>query len=223
MFIFTPILTEKFLVWNFERPFAAQRKAISESNKTFDTASGVVGTYVNNIPLNDFEKITNLSSKSFKSVDIQIPRIYISSPIFNTEKYGNELQNIWLTAIHEDELENQYKYFNIYYDKNKIADENRKYNSNDATSEELTDMKKLIIAELDTNSKFKKVKFKGWYESDKGGDKTKSTTSDGKHYNFSAVYEQKNFKLGKQYRKVTAEFKKSDGKFALKDRSLKVK
>ncbi|WP_203268117.1 hypothetical protein [Streptococcus uberis] len=225
--IFVPILSEKFFIWTFEKPFSEQRIAISESNKTSDTASGIIGTYVNNIPLNDFEKITNLSSKSFKSVDIQIPSIYISSPIFNTEKYGEQLQDIWLSSIHEDELINEYKHYSIYYNKNKIKDDNGTYSHKDATADEVKQMKKEIVRELETNSKFSKFKFHKWYESKNASNPTNSSTTDKKHYSFSSTYEFKDHKMnifgGAAYKDVTASFVKKDGKIILKEGSLKVR
>ena len=154
-----PFLTKKFLKLTFNAPFSEKRQAIIANNKTHDAASGIKGTFVNNVPMNLFESMTNISSKSFSKVEIQIPKIYVSSPIFNMSKYGEELQDIWIGSVNESNLEKEFKTFEIYYNNSLINKDGKVYSSKSVPYNDIEYMKDQLSNELknnDYNITFKK-------------------------------------------------------------------
>ncbi len=225
LFFSIPWIVTKFLNLTLSKPFEAQRVAISKSNKTADTASGVEGTYINNIPFNDFEKLTNLSSVSFNSVDIQIPRIYVTSPIFNTSEYGNKLQDIWIDSLNKDELEEEFSSYKVYYDGNLIIENGENYISEGATKNQIKSMKEMIVTELDTNKGFEKYNFKKWYVPNGGSDPTETKIIEN-GFVIESIFERKdwelNFLFGPEIYKVRAEFIMENNKLVLKKGSLEV-
>lgn len=229
MFFLIPRAIEQFFKITFEAPYEAQQKAIQKANKTEDTASGIKGTSINNIPYNNFEKVLeslkSTSPEQFKSVDIQIPKIYVTSPMFNTDKKGDDLQDIWMSAINEGNLREQYGNYRVFYDKNLINDNGDEYSSEDAGYEQLNDMKEIIVSEIGSNNKFKDYQFKKWY-TPKGGHDTAKASGRDNLYNFSAVIEIKDLKpnliFGVSTKKVTAQFK-TEPKLQLIKNSLEIK
>lgn len=229
MLYYVPKFVGYFFKSTFEEPYKAQQIAIQRSNKTEDTASGIKGTSINNIPYTDFEKVfESLKSQSpnqFKSVDIKIPKIYVTSPIFNYAKYDDKLQDIWMDSINETQLREQYGAFKIFYNKNLINDNGKQYSSDNANYEELEDMKDIILIELNTNDKFKDVKFKKWYVSEAGTEDVKASGTNG-IYNFEATMETKDLKpdfmFGSSKKVVHAEFEVAP-KIELIKNSLEIK
>ncbi|MGC4374928.1 hypothetical protein [Streptococcus suis] len=225
LFLSIPWLVQKTLYFTLSKPFEAQRVAITKSNKTSDTASGVEGTYINNIPFNDFEKLMNFSNVSFKSVDIQIPRIYITSPIFNTSEYGDQLQDIWIDSLNKDELEEEFGSYKVYYDGNLIIENGASYTSEGATKNQIISMKETIVTEFVTNKEFKKYTFKKYYIPDEGTDPTEiKIIEDG--FAIETVFEQKdlipNIAFGPTLYTVRAEFIKENNKLVLRKGSMEV-
>lgn len=225
LFFSIPCLIQNLLSFTLSKPFEAQRVAVSKSNKTADTASGVEGTYINNIPFNDFEKLINFSSVSFKSVNIQIPRIYLTSPIFNTAKYGDQLQDIWIDSLNQEELENEFDSYNVYYDGNLIIEDGKTYTSEEATKNQIIAMKKAIVTELNSNDEFNKYSFKKWHISEEGGDPTETKIVEN-GYIIESVFEQNDWKLnfvfGPTLLKVRAQFTEKNNKLVLQEDSLEV-
>lgn len=225
LFLSIPWLVQKTLYFTLSKPFEAQRVAITKSNKTSDTASGVEGTYINNIPFNDFEKLMNFSSVSFKSVDIQIPRIYITSPIFNMKEYGDQLQDIWIDSLNKDELEEEFGSYNIYYDGNLIIENGASYTSEGATKNQIKVMKEAIVAVLNSNKEFKSYSFKKWYVSKESGDPTVTKIIEN-GYRIEAVFEKNdwspNLIFGPTLYKVSAQFTEKNNKLVLQEDSLEV-
>ena len=225
LFFSIPWIVTKFLNLTISKPFEAQRIALSKSNKTADTASGVEGTYINNIPFNEFEKLTNLSSVSFKRVDIQIPRIYVTSPIFNTSEYGNKLQDIWIDSLNKDELEEEFSSYKVYYDGNLIIENGKNYISEGATKNQIKSMKEMIVTELVTNKSFEKYNFKKWYVPNGGNDPTETKIREN-GFVIESIFEQKdwkfNFLFGPEIYKLRAEFIMGNNELVLKKGSLEV-
>ncbi|HEL2058346.1 TPA: hypothetical protein TY768_001535 [Streptococcus suis] len=225
IFFSIPWLVQKMLFLTLSKPFEAQRVAITKSNKTSDTASGVEGTYINNIPFNDFEKLINFSSVSFKSVDIQIPRIYITSPIFNTKEYGDQLQDIWIDSLNKDELEEEFGSYKVYYDGNLIIENGASYTSEGATKNQIKVMKEAIVAVLNSNKEFKSYSFKKWYVSKESGDPTVTKIIEN-GYRIEAVFEKNdwspNLIFGPTLYKVSAQFTEKNNKLVLQEDSLEV-
>ncbi len=209
MFFSIPPLIKSFFQLTFGQPFLAQQKAVQRANKTSDTASGVEGTSINKIPFNSFQSMINWTTKSFDEVDIEIPKLYVSSPIFNMERYGDSLQDIWLDSINEDMLSKEFDKYKIYYNKNLVNDNGVQYTSKSATINQISEMKKQIITELKINHKYSKFKFKKWF-TPKNGSNTISATSVHGKYSFEAVMEVKDFKpnviFGVTSKKITAVF-----------------
>ena len=166
----------------------------------------------------------NWTTKSFDEVDIEIPKLYVSSPIFNMERYGDSLQDIWLDSINEDMLSKEFDKYKIYYNKNLVNDNGVQYTSKSATINQISEMKKQIITELKINHKYSKFKFKKWF-TPKNGSNTISATSVHGKYSFEAVMEVKDFKpnviFGVTSKKITAVFI-DDPKIQLVKNSLEV-
>ncbi len=225
MFFSIPPLIKSFFQFTFGKPFLAQQKAVQRANKTADTASGVEGTSINNIPFNSFQSMINRTTKSFDEVDIEIPKLYVSSPIFNMGRYGDSLQDIWLDSINEDRLSKEFGKYKIYYNKNLVNDNGVQYTSKSATSNQISEMKKQIITELQINPKYSKFKFKKWYIPKSGSSTILATIVNGK-YRFEAIMEVKDFKpnliFGVTSKKITAIFI-DEPKIQLVKDSLEVK
>ncbi|HEM5067185.1 TPA: hypothetical protein U1223_001823, partial [Streptococcus suis] len=167
----------------------------------------------------------NFSNVSFKSVDIQIPRIYITSPIFNTSEYGDQLQDIWIDSLNKDELEEEFGSYKVYYDGNLIIENGASYTSEGATKNQIISMKETIVTELDTNKEFKKYTFKKYYIPDEGTDPTEiKIIEDG--FAIETVFEQKdlipNIAFGPTLYTVRAEFIKENNKLVLRKGSMEV-
>lgn len=224
IFLSVPWVIKCFLDLVLSKPFESQRVAISKSNKSSDTVSGVIGTYVNNIPFSEFQKLTNLSSRSFERLDIQIPKIQVTSPIFD-DKELDRLQDIWINAINDENLKEEFGSYRIFYDGDLVIEDGVAYHSDEATANEVKTMKKVILTELSVSEKFKKYKFKKWHVPTQGTDPTRTNIIKN-GFSIESVFEVKDwipdFLVDATKHTVKAEFTYKNNELILQKDTLEV-
>lgn len=203
-------------------PWYEQRVAISEKNNTQDAYSAIAGSEVDKIPYTNIEQW--FSSKEAKTIEVTIPKLVNTSPLFRDELYRDILKNTFIASVNEKNLKESTKYYKIVYDGAEIATFTNGTLTSSYVEEDIKQLEALLadnpelLAEKTADDKDKEITFTKFEE-----DTPPKYSPDGLEIKLTGTFKSGGvFGVGSKTYHLDAMFYYDDNRWKLDEESLEV-